>query len=149
MKKIILVLLVLLITGCDKNKYITCNIAVDNKVQNYTMNGTYKIYYKDNYVTKIKKLEKYISSDKTMIDYFNESKNLEYYNLNDLYNGFEYKINSDEKSVNIDVKINFDLVDIKQMVKNGYLDKNYVISNKLTKSGIVKIYESKGAICNI
>ena len=41
------------------------------------------------------------------------------------------------------------LVDVKQMIKNGYLDKNYVINNKLTTSGIVKIYESKGAICDI
>lgn len=149
MKKIILVILVLILTGCDKNDYITCKINVDNKVQNYNMDGTYKIYYNDNYVTKIDKLEKYISSDKSMIDYFYESKNLEYYNLKDLYNGVEYKINSNEKSVNIDVKINMNLVDIKNMVKNGYLDKNYVISNKLTKSGIIKIYESKGAVCDI
>lgn len=149
MKKIILILFILLITGCGKKDFIICNIAVDNEVQNYTMNGTYKIYYNNNYVTRIEKQERYISPDKTMVDYFNESKNLEYYNLNDLYNGFEYKINSNEKSINIDVKIDMSLVDIRQMVKNDYLDKNYVISNKLTTSGIVKIYESKGAVCDI
>ena len=42
-----------------------------------------------------------------------------------------------------------ELVDIKKMVKDKKIDKDYVISNKLTTSGIVKIYESKGAICDI
>ena len=149
MKKIILLIFVLLLMGCSKKDYITCNVEVDNSIQNYSMIGTYKIYYDNNYVTKIEELEKYISQDKTMIDYFNESKNLEYYNLNDLYNGFEYKIDSNDTTVNIGVNIDLSLVDIKKMVKNNYLDKNYVINNKLTTSGIVKIYESKGAICDI
>lgn len=135
--------------GCSKKDYITCNVQIDNDIQNYTMTGIYKIYYDNNYVTKIEKEEKYISQDKTMVDYFNESKSLEYYNLNDLYNGFEYKIDSNDTSVSIGVNIDLSLVDIKKMVKNNYLDKNYVINNKLTTSGIVKIYESKGAICDI
>ena len=149
MKKIILVLFILLIVGCGKKNYITCNVEVNNNIQNYTMNGSYKIYYNNNYVTRIEKQERYISPDKTMLDYFNEYKNLEYSNLNYLYNGYSFKIDSDEKSVDIDADIDMSLVNIKKMIKDDYLDKNYVINNKLTTSGIVKIYESKGAVCNI
>ena len=59
------------------------------------------------------------------------------------------KNGGDEKSVDIDADIDMSLVNIKKMIKDDYLDKNYAINNKLTTSGIVKIYESKGAICNI
>ena len=149
MKKIFLFIFTLFLVGCSKNEYITCNIDVDNKIENYNMNGVYKIYYKDNFVTSIEKKETYISSDVDMIKYFNEVNNLEYYNLNYLYGGVSYEINSDETSVNLNVNINLELLDIKKMVKDNKIDKDYVISNKLTKSGIVKIYESKGAICDI
>ena len=132
MKKIILTIFVLFLVGCSKNEYITCNIDINNKVENYNMNGVYKIYYKDNFVTSIEKKETYISSDETMINYFNEVNNLEYYNLNDLYGGVSYEISSDETSVNLDVNINLELLDIKKMVKDNKIDKDYVISNKLT-----------------
>lgn len=149
MKKIILTIFVLFLVGCSKNEYITCNIDINNKIENYNMNGVYKIYYKDNFVTSIEKKETYISSDETMINYFNEVNNLEYYNLNNLYGGVSYEISSNETSVNLDVNINLELLDIKKMVKDNKIDKDYVISNKLTKSGMVKFYESKGAICDI
>ena len=55
MKKIILFIFTLFLVGCSKNEYITCNIDVDNKIENYNMNGVYKIYYKDNFVTSIEK----------------------------------------------------------------------------------------------
>ena len=137
------------LVGCSKNNYITCNIEVENKIENYNMNGIYKIYYKNNFVTNIEKQETYISPDQGVIEYFNEVKNLEYYNLNDLYNGFSYEIINEENSVGINVTIDLELVDIKQMLKDKKIDKDYVVSNKLTTSGIVKIYESKGAICDI
>ena len=148
MKKIIGLILVFFLVGCS-NKYISCDIEVENNVQNYNMTGSYKIYYKDNYVTKIEKNEKYISNDKDVISFFEESKNLEYSNLNDLYKGYKYSIKSYETSVFVDVLIDMELVNLKQMVKDKQIDKDYVINGKLTTSGIVRFYESKGAICDI
>lgn len=147
--KLFSLLFILLLVGCRKEEYITCNIEVNNNIQNYEMNGIYKIYYNGNYVEKIEKKEKYISSDISMINYFDEVNNLDYYNLNDLYGGVIYTIKNNKNDVEVDVTIDMDNVDIKKMVKNKYLDKDYVISNKLTTSGIVKIYESRGAICDI
>ena len=149
MKKIISFIFILFLVGCSKDNYITCNVQVDNDLQNYTMTGIYKIYYDGSYVTKIEEHEKFISPDESIITYLDESKNLEYYNLDDLYDGYTYKIDKDENSVNISTTIDMDLVDIKEMVKDQKIDKDYVISNRLTISGIVKIYEFKGAICNI
>ena len=148
MKKIIGLILVFFLVGCS-NKYITCDIEIENNVQNYNMTGSYKIYYKDNYVTKIEKSEKYISNDEDVISFFEESKNLEYSNLNDLYKGYKYSIKSYETSVFVDVLIDMELVNLKQLVKDKQIDKDYVINGKLTTSGIVRFYESKGAICDI
>lgn len=149
MKRICIFIFVLFLTGCSGKDYITCNIDINNKIENYKMTGVYKIYYDNNFVTKIEKKEKYISSDKSIIKYFDESKNLEYYNLFDLYNGYIYTIKSDDTTVNIDVEIDMNLLNLSKMVEDSRLDKDYVISNKLTTSGIVKFYESKGSICDI
>lgn len=140
---------VLFLVGCSKQEYRTCNVDVENNINNYNMTGTYKIYYEDNYVTKIEKQEKYVSNDEYIVNYFDEYKNLEYYNLNDLYGGHTYKVTKQENSVDISATIDMSLVDIEKMVKDQKIDKNYVISNRLTTSGLVKIYESKGAICDI
>ena len=149
MKRIISLILVLFLVGCSKEKYVTCNVEIENNVQGYEVVGTYKIYYEDNFVTQIKKEEKYTTNKQEVIDYFKESKNLEYYNLNDLYNGFNYTISSGDNYINLSATINLEEVNIKEMVKDGYLDKDYTISNKLTLSGIKYFYESKGAICDI
>ena len=148
MKKIISFIFVLFLVGCSKQEYFTCNIEVNNKIDNYTLTGNYKIYYNDNYVTKIEKQEEYESEDEYILSYFQESKDLEYYNLNDNYKGFEHKITKGENNVRIKVAIDMNLVEVEKMVKDKKIDKNYVISNKLTTSGIVKIYETKGAVCN-
>ena len=149
MKKIMIFIFIVFLTGCSKNNYITCNINIENKVDNYNLNGVYKIYYKNNFVTKIEKEESYISSDESVIEYFSEVKDTEYYSLNDNYNGFLYEINKLENKIELSVNIDLDLVDIKQMVKDKKLEKEYVVSNRLTTNGIVRFYESKGALCDI
>lgn len=148
MKKIISLIFILFLVGCS-NDYITCNIEVNNNIQDYNMTGVYKIHYKGNYVTKIEEQEKYVSPNETTLNYFDESKSLDYYNLNDLYGGYTYTISKSDESVNFSSIIDMSVVNIKEMVKDRRIDKDYVISNKLTTSGIVRIYESKGAICDI
>ncbi|MBQ2947233.1 MAG: hypothetical protein IJE04_05285 [Bacilli bacterium] len=149
MKKIIILIFALFLVGCNKEEMITCNIEVDNDLQNYTMKGIYNIYYKDNFVTRIEKKEQYISLNEDIINYLNESKSLEYYNLNDLYGGYTYTINYNETAVAITSKIDLSLVDLKKMEQDKKIDKDYVVGNRLTTSGIVRVYESKGAICDI
>lgn len=143
------VLSIIFITGCSKQKYMTCTIELENNNQNYTLNAIYKVYYKDKYVTKIEKEEIYKSDDKKVLDYFNEYKNLEYNNLNDIYGGFEFNVNYKEDTVKLSSSIDMSVIDVKKMVANNYLDKNYVVANKLTTSGAKYFYSSKGASCDI
>lgn len=149
MKKIIILIFTLFLVGCSKEEMFICNIEIDNDLQNYTMKGIYTIYYKDNYVTQIEKKEQYISPNEEIINYLKESKELEYYNLNDLYGGYTYDVKNSETSVAIISNIDLSLVDLKKMEQDKKIDKDYIVSNRLTKSGIVRVYESKGAICDI
>ena len=149
MKKIVLLLIVVLLTGCSKDKYFTCKINLNNEQMEYHLNATYKVYYKNSYVTKIEKQEIYKTDNEDTYNYFNEAKNLEYLNLNNLYGGVTHTISLEENKVILDATFDMSIVDIKKMIKNKYIDRDYVIGNNLTVGGIKNIYKEKGAICDI
>lgn len=151
MKRLFLILIVSIffLTGCSKEKYFTCKIELYNEVQEYQFIAEYKVYYKKSYVTRIEKEEVYTSENEDTLDYFNEYKNLEYMNLNNLYGGITHTVEFKGNKVMLNANIDVSLMDIKKMIKNKYIDRDYVVSNKLTTGGIKKIYEEKGAICDI
>lgn len=149
MKKVFLLLIVILLSGCSKENYFTCKIDLENKIQEYQLNAVYKVYYKNSFVTKIEKKEIYTTDNEETYNYFNEYKNLEYTNLNNLYGGTTYTISLEGNKVILDATINMNFVDIKQMIKDRYINNDYITSNKLTIGGIKNIYKEKGAICDI
>ena len=147
LKKILLLVFLFLLSGCGNSKYIVCSADIKNNVENYNLVSKYKIYYDKNFATKIYKNEVYKSNDENIIDYFEEYKKLDYSNLNDLYGGYDYEIIRDKNSVTVNVTVNLSDVDLKKMVDDGEIDKNYVIAQKITVSGLKKIYEEKGYEC--
>ena len=149
MKRIFPLIMIILLTGCTKEKYFTCKIDLNNELMEYNLNATYKVYYKDSYVTRIEKNEIYKTENKETLNYFNEYKNLEYMNLNNLYGGTSYTVDLKENKVILDATINMNEVDIKKMIKDEYINEDYVIKNNLTVGGIKNIYREKGAICDI
>lgn len=149
MKRIVVLLIVILLTGCSRDKYFICKIDLNNEQMEYRLNATYKVYYKNSYVTKIEKQEIYETDNEDTYNYFNEAKNLEYLNLNNLYGGVTHTISLEENKVILDAVIDMQNVDIKKMIKNKYIDRDYVIGEKLTVGGIKNIYKEKGATCDI
>ena len=147
-KLVLSLLFIILLTGCSE-EYITCKIELNNNKENYTLNSIYKIYYKDNYVTNITKEDKYSSTDKQILDYYYEYKNLEYQHFKDIYGGYEYNIDYKNNVLKIDANINMEEVNIKKMLLDNILDNSYVVGNRLTKTGAKLYYESKGAVCDI
>ena len=135
--------------GCGKDKYETCTVDIENKEQNYTLTATYKIYYNKTFVTKIEKEENYKSDNKDTIDYLKKSNELNYNNLKDLYGGYDYSIKSDKTTLDIKTLIYMKNVNVKEMVRNGEISSDYVVSNKLTISGAKYFYKEKGASCDI
>lgn len=147
LKIMFLLVVFICMSGCGNEKYFVCTIDLDNSKENYSLNATYKVYYDGNYVTKIEKNDYYSSNDLTVLDYFKEYKTLEYDNLNSLYGGFDYSVDLKENDLIFNTTINLEEVDIKKMLSNGDINSDYVVSNKLTTSGIKYLYKAKGAIC--
>lgn len=147
MKKLLFMILIFLLCGCSKEKYFICTSKITNKVQEYELIGTYKIYYENTFVTKIEEQEIYISNNKETLNYFYEYKKLDYENLNNLYNGISHSIEKENTKVKFNSVLDFSIIDIEEMLKNKYLSKDYIVLGKLTTSGSKYIYESKGAVC--
>ena len=145
----LIIFIFLLLVGCSKEKYTVCNLKLSDKNFGYNLNSTYKVYYDNNYVKKIDKKEVYSSQNEEVLNYFFDLKLIDYNNLNDLYGGYEFSIEQNKSSIIINTIIQLDKVDIKRMLKDGYIDNNYVVSNKLTVSGLKYLYQSKGFICDI
>lgn len=145
----IIIFLMLFVTGCSNEKFFICKNDLYNKIQDYNLEAIYKVYYEDYYVVKINKEEIYKSKNKDTLNYFNEYKKLEYKSLNDLYSGITYSIERNDNLVKLTSTIDMSLVDINEMVNNNYINKDYVVSNKLTISGLKSIYTEKGFSCDI
>jgi len=149
MKRLFVILIILFLTGCNKDNYFVCKIDLNNEVDEYHLNAIYKVYYENSYVTKIEKEEIYTSETKDILNYFKEYKDLEYIDLNNLYGGIVHEVKLINNKVKLTSSIDMTLVDIKKMVKNNYIDEDYVVYNKLSVGGIKNIYKEKGASCDI
>ncbi len=146
-KYIFLMLIIIFITGCGREKSFICTSNIKNDSLNYELNAKYQVFYKGSYVTKINKVEKYISKEKDILKYFENSKVLEYDNSNDIYGGFNYEVKKGREYVEIKTTVDMKTSDIEKMAKNGYIDKDFVVSNKFLTTGAKYLYESMGAIC--
>lgn len=147
--KILIIALMFIITGCGKDKYKICKLDLNNKSDNYILDATYKVYYSKGYVTKVEKSEIYESDDEDILKYFNDSKSIEYKNLNELYQGYSYDIKLLDGSINIASKVDMSTLDINKMVKDGFIDKGYTSNGRITLNGIKYVYTSKGFNCDI
>ena len=116
---LIMFIVCILLTGCSNDKYFVCKIDLDNEIDEYHLDAIYKVYYKNSYVIKIEKEEIYITQNKDTLNYFNEYKNLEYLNLNNLYGGITYKVDASQDKVKLNATIDMNLVDINKMIKNN------------------------------
>lgn len=146
MRKIILCFILLfMLSGC-KEDYKICKVNLKNNIENYTLESEYKIYYKNSFVTKIEKEEVYKSTSKEKIKYLEEINKLV---LNNYNSGYTYDIKKEDNKLIINTNIDTNTIDINQLIDSGQFDQNYIVSNKITLSGLVKYYESKGAACDI
>lgn len=136
-----------LLVGCTREKSFNCKIDINNEVDEYKLIANYKIYYKNTEVLRIEENEKYISDNEKTLEYFNDYKRLEYENLNNLYGEVLYNISDSDNEVIINSTIDMEKLDIKKMRKDKYIDRDYIINNKLTTGGIKDLYENRGAIC--
>ncbi len=145
MKKIVILILIIFLTGC--NKYITCTVDIENNSMEYKYTAKYKVYSDGKYVTKVEKKETYIARTKTAYKYLKESKELEYDMLSSTYGGYDYNIETTSTGVKIKSTVDFKKLDVKKLVNDKKIDKYYVSGDKVLLSGLKKHYEGKSFVC--
>ena len=150
MKKVFILLSLFLLVGCtNKIKEGNCKINLKNSDENYTLKANYKIYYdKNEYVTKIEESATYKSDDDSVLDFYYKAKSMEYQNLYN-YGGIEYSVELIDNKVKITSTRETKDMDVKKMIKDKLMDKDYTSANKLTLYGMKDYYEAKGAVCDI
>lgn len=148
MKKIFIIFCLFLLSGCfNSEKIMICKSNIKNDMQNYKSDVEYKIYYKNNLVTKTIVEESYYTNKDEVIKYFETSLSATYNNLNELYGGYDYTIDQGDGYITFKTVINYEKVDLKKMYKNG-LNNNYIKKDgTLTINSAKKMYEKKGAEC--
>lgn len=155
MKKILSLcfIFIMCITLCacgksKKEKVTTCKLESNQESSGYKLEATYKIYSKNDVVTKVDTEEIIISDKEDVLNSFESSLKTQYKNNNDLYGGYDYDISKEDNKVTSKVVINYNKMDLDKFIDNNSAMKNFVNnSNKLTLDGAKKIYSSVGAKC--
>ncbi len=147
MKKIVLLVILIILTGCSKD-YVTCKIDIENSSMEYKFHAEYKIYHDGKYVTKVVKNERYTTDNKETHNYLKESKELEYSMLKSTYGGYNYDVDITRTGVKIKTTIDVKKLDVEKLVSDKLINKYYTSKERILLSGLKKHYESKSAVCN-
>ena len=150
-KMLVLVIAVVLITGCtnnDKEIVKTCTSTTNDVANGYKLESTYKIYAKGDIVEKVETIETITSEDETILDYFEETLEDTYEATNEVYGGYTNEVENENGKVVSKTTIDYTKMNMEQYIKDNTVMKNYVNSdNEILLEGIITIYESLGATC--
>lgn len=156
MKKVIKLFIVFIgiifISGCSVNlpnkKISICTLENDQSKSGYKVSSTYKIYSKNDIVTKVNTEEILTSKNTTIIKYFEDLINKQYKELNNTYGGYTYNIKKDNDKIISTVNIDYSKMNLEKFINDNSAMKAYINKDKkMTLKGIQTMYESLGAKC--
>ena len=118
---------------------ITCTDSI--KENTYSINNSYKIYYRDDLVKSVIVEWKIESNNNTLTDYFIKNYKDDFKKSNKEYGGYTIKSETNEDGAKVIAKIDFDKVDFSKLLeKKSYL-KDDVKNKKIKISGIYKLLQ--------
>lgn len=152
MNKILMIIvlggLVLLTSGCDESKEISCTLERNDKINNYSLKATYNIKANNNVVSSVQTTEEVKSNDKSILQTFEEQYNSTYEAMNKAYGGYKYEIKKSNNKIISNVKINYNKLDLDTLAKDEPTMKNIMNDkNEIALTKLQKQYESMGATC--
>lgn len=143
-------ILALTLVGCGaEEKTFTCTLYKKDVINNYELNSTYKVYATGDVVNKVETTEVVKSNEKSVIDSFEETLEKTYKAMDEAYGGYENKITKEELELTSITTIDYNNMDIEQLIKDDASMKAIVNKDKkITIEGIKNVYEQLGAECN-
>ena len=144
-------LLVLMVTGCgEEAKEFTkkCTATQNNVASGYNLESVYTIYGKGSVVNKVTSVETIVSSDASVLSYFETTLKDTYDQYNKVYGGYTNTVTNNDGKVVSETTIDYNVMNLSKYVEDNSVMKNFVNEdNKLLVDGLVSIYEQTGAIC--
>lgn len=152
MKKSLIVLsaVLFLMAGCDSKKESlkTCKLTSTDTTSGYKMDSEYKIYSNGDVVSKVVTIETVETDNEKTLNYFKDYLEKAYSSMDEKYHGYSNNVEIDDNKLISTTTIDYSKMDLDAYVKDNSAMKNYVNNkNQLTTSGIIKVYEALGAIC--
>ncbi len=140
------VFIVLLITGCDNDgmNSMICTRTMDQN--NIKTSLKFNIEYKDDYVSRVKRVETIETTNSDVLDTYKEQiealyspyKGVEYY---------EYNVDIADNKLTSTVDINYDKVDTDKLLEIDSANGTLIKDGKININDIKSVYEDLGAIC--
>lgn len=150
--KFLLVLpLVFCVAGCGTSKkeiVSHCTLTSTDSSNGYQLSSSYDVYSKNNEVSKVVTEEVVTSDNDSVLTYFEEYLKKTYDTQNSTYGGTTNEVTKADGKVTSKTTIDYTKMDLEKYVKDNSVLSNYMNKdNKLTKDGILSIYQSMGATC--
>ena len=150
MKKIsfLFIVIIFLLTGCNNGKLtFTCNIKTIQEANGYTLTSKYKVYSKNNIVTKVVINEVIKTDNEKIIDSFKSILENQYKGANDKYGGYTYKIKKEKGKLISSSTMNFKKMNMKSFITDNNMKEFSNKDNQITIKKMKEYYEGLGAKC--
>lgn len=140
------------VTGCKSetekemstSKVLTCSRTGD--VTNGEATLSYKIYYKDDNINILHSTEKVTSSEKSILDEFEEAYKKIFSNYKDL-EYYDNTVTRNDNSVTNDTVINYKKIDTDKLLSIEGKEDNIIVDGKAKLSKWQKLAKKFGATC--
>lgn len=149
MKKFLAIVMcvgVLFLTGCgaEKEKTLKCSRTLNQS--GIKMDLSYNVSYKGNYVTKVKSIEKIISSDSATLEAYKEQlkKTTESVSKIDHY---DHDVKIDGDTLTSTITIDYAKIDTDKLIETDSSLKQLIKNGKVSVKDIKTLYNGLGVTC--
>ena len=144
----VIIPIIFLVTGCTSLKNIeksmTCSRSMNQNDMRTNLN--YKVFYKNNYVTRVKSEESIETSSTSTLNTYKEQIEKIYSPYKDV-KFYQYNVTINDNKLVSTVDINYEKIDTKKLIEIDFANSQLIKNGKVKLSDVRSLYEQLGATC--
>lgn len=144
----VIIPIIFLVTGCTSLKNIeksmTCSRSMNQNDMRTNLN--YKVFYKNNYVTRVKSEESIETSSTSTLNTYKEQIEKIYSPYKDI-KFYQYNVTINGNKLVSTVDINYAKIDTKKLIEIDSANSQLINDGKVKLSSVKSLYEQLGATC--
>ncbi|MDD6244698.1 MAG: DUF1307 domain-containing protein [bacterium] len=144
----VIIPIIFLVTGCTSLKNIeksmTCSRSMNQNDMRTNLN--YKVFYKNNYVTRVKSEESIETSSTSTLNTYKEQIEKIYSPYKDI-KFYQYNVTINDNKLVSTVDINYEKIDTKKLIEIDSANSQLIKNGKVKLSDVRSLYEQLGATC--